>query len=312
MSLPQQIEQVREVVHSVKEDFSKLAEIHGAVHFDREASFALQILKENDYLARTAMGNVDSLKRAVLNVAAVGLTLNPVHKLAYLLPRKGKVCLDVSYRGLIYLATDVGGIKWAHAEIVKEHDEFVLQSIGTAPVHKFSPFKDRGQIVGAYCVAKTHDGEFLVTVMSFDEIKSIRNRSESWKAYEKDNQKLNPWVTDESEMIKKTVIKRAYKTWPMVNTRRVDDAVSLSNEVDPIDLLPQIAPTQDPAKNERVDQIREMIRVLGKEESAFIVHSSRTFKRKIEKLEDLTDSEIKRSIAMLNTMIDETLKEKNT
>jgi recombination protein RecT len=37
-------------------------------------------------------------------VAAIGITLNPASKLAYLVPRDGMVCLDISYMGLLHRA----------------------------------------------------------------------------------------------------------------------------------------------------------------------------------------------------------------
>ena len=88
MSNIQRFENLKQVVAQTQPAFDELAKIHGAVNYKREASFALQALTDNDYLASLAMGNQDSLKRAVINVAAIGLSLSPVHKLAYLVPRK--------------------------------------------------------------------------------------------------------------------------------------------------------------------------------------------------------------------------------
>lgn len=296
-----QIANIKQVVSLVEPDFNQLAKIHGAVNFKKEASFALQILKGNEYLARIAAANQDSLKTAILNVAAIGLSLSPVEKLAYLVPRKGTVCLDISYRGYVQLAVDVGSIKWAHAEIVCENDTFKLRGLGVEPLHNFEPFGERGKIVGAYCIGKTHDGDYLTSLMTWPEIESIRNRSESWKAYVKDNSKLNPWVTDESEMIKKTVIRRAYKSWPMTNTRaRFDKAIDVTSEADPIEF--NSAPAEA-LPSPKIESIRTLLATLEKTEEAYVAHLSTIYNRKISSVEELTEMEMDKAIAMLESFV---------
>ena len=306
MSNVERYENVRQLVKMVEPEFNRLAQIHGAVNFEREASFALQALKDNSYLAQIAMADQDSLKRAIINVAAVGLSLSPVHKLAYLIPRDKKVCLDISYRGFVQLAVDVGSIKFAHAEIVCENDTFELRGLGQEPIHKFQPFGLRGKIVGAYCVAKTHDGEYLTTAMTIDEIYAVRARSSSWRAYVKDNTKTNPWVTDESEMIKKTVIRRAYKSWPMTDTRkRLDKAIDVSAEVDPIDFnAPPAIPAAQSSRDASFAEIRELLVELQREESKYVEHLKNVCRRDIKRLEDLTEMEISQQMVMLSSWVD--------
>lgn len=184
------------------------------LNFEVEAGFAVQQLESNDYLLKIAMSNRQSVVNAVTNVAAIGISLNPARKQAYLVPRDSKVCLDISYIGLTDLATQSGSIVWAKAELVYEADNFQMGEPGTMPTHKFNPFsKERGQVIGAYCVVKTPSGEFLCDAMSIEEIHAIRDRSSAWKAYKSKGVSC-PWATDPGEMCKKTVIKRASKMWP--------------------------------------------------------------------------------------------------
>ncbi|EON5390422.1 recombinase RecT, partial [Escherichia coli] len=63
----------------------------------KESQFAIQQFQKNDFLAKTAQANLPSARNAIINVAAIGITLNPSSKLAYLVPRGGAVCLDISY-----------------------------------------------------------------------------------------------------------------------------------------------------------------------------------------------------------------------
>jgi len=190
-----------------------------SLNFEREAGFAIQILTANDYVSKLAAGDRQSVVNAVTNIAAIGISLNPAKKQAYLVPRKGKICLDISYMGLIDLAVQTGSIQWAQADLVYAHDAFTLNGFDKPPTHSFNPFsKERGNIVGAYVVVKTQSGDYLTDCMSVDEINAIKNRSESVKAG-----KSSPWDTDYGEMSKKTVVKRAYKYWP--KSDRLDQAI---------------------------------------------------------------------------------------
>lgn len=50
----------------------------------KECQFAIQLFQRNDKLAQTAISNPVSAQNAIINVAAVGISLNPASKLAYL------------------------------------------------------------------------------------------------------------------------------------------------------------------------------------------------------------------------------------
>jgi recombination protein RecT len=213
-------------IYGVRDTFaSVLTDKH--LSFEKEAGFAIQTITANDYLFKIATSNRQSVINAVTNIAAIGISLNPAKKQAYLVPRDGRVCLDISYMGLMDLAIQSGSILWGQAELVHDADKFALNGFDKPPRHERNPFsKDRGALVGAYVVVKTSTGDYLTTCMSIDEVFDIRNRSSAWKAWV-DKKRSCPWVTDEGEMIKKTVIKRAYKMWP--KTDRLDTAVHYLN-----------------------------------------------------------------------------------
>jgi len=257
--------QLKEIVYSTENKFSELCAIHGATNFKQEALFALQSLNSNDYLAKVSLQNKASLTSAVLNVAAIGLTLNPAQKLAYLVPRMGKVCLDISYIGLAKLATDSGAVAWVQAELVKERDEFVYNGVGKLPTHRMDPFSERGEVKGVFCVVRIATGEYLTTVMSLQECHAIRDRTEAYKAYASGKTKSCPWVTDEGEMLKKTVIRRASKLWP--KSERLQQAIDAINEHEGINFAQEQNPVRERCvetvdyqkQNDLVDRIKAII-----------------------------------------------------
>lgn len=190
-----------------------------SINFEREAGFAIQSLSGSDFAMKVAISNRQSVINAVTNIAAIGISLNPAKKQAYLVPRDGKICLDISYMGLMDLAMATGSVKWAQAAIVYSADSFKLNGYDKPPEHSFDPFsQDRGQIVGVYVVVKTADGEYLTHTMTINDVYAIRDRSSAWKSG-----RSCPWKTDEGEMIKKTCVKQAYKYWP--KTDRLETAI---------------------------------------------------------------------------------------
>ncbi|EEY8097974.1 recombinase RecT, partial [Escherichia coli] len=140
----------------------------------KESQFAIQQFQKNDFLAKTAQANLPSARNAIINVAAIGITLNPSSKLAYLVPRGGAVCLDISYMGLLHLAQVTGAIQWGQCKLVYEKDIYESNGIDCAPTHKYNPFVDRGARIGGYCVVKTSEGDYLTEEMSNREIEVIR------------------------------------------------------------------------------------------------------------------------------------------
>lgn len=208
-------------IAEAKASFLEIAQAEGnLVSYKKEAIFAMQAIERNDSLMKSSR---QSIRDAVINVASIGLSLNPALQLAYLLPRDGICCLDISYRGLLKLATDSGSIRYATAEVVRSHDHFVWKSRFELPDHEYSPFasdEERGPIIGVYAAAKTHDGEWLVEPMSREEIERVKAASKA---------KRQPaWDQWYGEMAKKAAIKRAQKTWP--RTERLAKAVHVLNE----------------------------------------------------------------------------------
>lgn len=236
-----------EIIDKTKGDFQKIAPL--GVNFEAERGYAIQLLQNNEYLMKAAQQNGISLAQAMKNVAAIGLSLNPAKKQAYLIPRNvkvgnqwvTKVFLEPSYMGLCDIAIGIGAIAWVQAKCVYSSDVFCDNGPGEKPTHTYNAFDSfvkRGDFVGCYCVAKTRDGDFLTTTMNAEQIYSIRDRSEAYK-----RSKQGPWVSDFEEMAKKTVLRQAFKTWPKgEHMDRLEQAINLSNDNEGIEFVtaPQV------------------------------------------------------------------------
>jgi len=202
----------------------------------KEISFALQHLDKNKSLQGCTP---ESKLKSVVNIASIGLTLNPVAKEAYLVPRwnstiKGmECCLEPSYIGLVKLLTDTGSIESIICQIVYRNDKFSFNIADSLNPISHSPTlvkSERGDMLGAYALATLPNGKKQAEWMDVSEINDIRDRSESWKAYSAGKISTCVWLTDYTEMARKTVIRRIYKYLPRTEKmERVDNAIAIDN-----------------------------------------------------------------------------------
>lgn len=276
-----------------------------SVTWAKESQFAIQYFQRNDYLAKTALSNPISTQNAIINVAAIGISLNPAQKLAYLVPRKGAICLDISYMGLMHIAQQSGAIKWCQSAIVRKNDQFRREGLDRPPVHIYNDFdteEQRGEIVGAYVVIKTDEGDYLTHTMRIDAIYAIRDRSEAWKKYKQDSSKKCPWVTDEEQMILKTVVKQAAKYWP--RRERLDAAIDHVNTEgqEGINFSSERQPERDvtPVTDSTLQEINDLLIAMDKTwDEDLLPLCSRIFKREILESSVLTETEAVKALGFL-------------
>lgn len=205
---------------------------------NRELSFANQAIASDQYLQKCGK---QSLAAAVVNIANIGLTLNPIAKEACLIARLNRKTNDYEatlmpmYPGLVKLATQAGGVTAIITNVVYENDQFEIDLVDNInPVKSHRPElrkSKRGDKLGAYSIATLADGRRQAEWMDIEDIRGIRDQADSWKN-EKGRQ-YSPWFRFEDEMIRKTVLKRLCKYLPRTNNatqKYFDAAVDLDNQ----------------------------------------------------------------------------------
>ncbi len=263
-----------------------------SIKWDKESQFCIQIIQGNDYLESIANKNLISFQNAIINVAAIGISLNPAKKHAYLVPREGKVCLDISYMGLLHIATSGGSIIWGQAKIVYSNDTYQNQGLTKEPMHHYNAFCDRGDAIGCYCTVKLPNGDFMTEEMDRETIHGIRNRSKGYASG-----KNSPWKTDELEMWRKTVVKRASKYWP--DNSRLDKAIDVLNNDSDEGLSTSEPVDVTPINFDDVDTLTDAISDAGRTQEQFCQWASSTFKRSVKELTELYQSEFDKSLNMV-------------
>jgi recombination protein RecT len=206
----------------------------GMLDFSAEARFALMAMSNSQQLLKC---DPETVKDSMVHLAAMGLSLNPAAQQAALIPRwntkKGGLDCTASpqYRGLMKLATDTGLITNITAEVVFrcEEDSFDVD-LGSNPFLKHKPKlfaspEEReidlaqlevNRMIGCYCIAHLRDSEHPhITVMDLTEVLAVANASDAFNPRKQGRKPSGPWVYWPGEMVKKAVIRRASKQWPL-------------------------------------------------------------------------------------------------
>jgi recombination protein RecT len=211
----------------------------------------------NDDKLRSA--KPESLLRAAVSIAALGLVTDPQLGEAYLIAdRNGDVQQRIGYRGLIKLAHQAD-VPTVYAEAVHDNDHFELITGTTRRIdHKPLLKGDRGEAFLYYAVASDADGNVDFEYMTVAEVRRIRDtKSDGWKAFKSGKIKSTPWSTDEGEMSKKTVLRRLLKRVKMSS----DKADALARALDAEDAaengagLKDITPAQQQAPARTSDEL---------------------------------------------------------
>ena len=209
----------------------------GHMSADRMARVALTAMTRTPKLAECTQA---SFFKCLLDLSAWGL--EPDGRRAHLIPYGKECTLVLDYKGIVELAFRSGYVKSIHSDCVHGGDLFTLDC---GKIRHHSPWswrmdhekpESQGDVIGAYCIVELKDGASHHEVMTRQEIDGIRKRSKAGNA--------GPWVSDFSEMAKKTVFRRASKWLPL--SAEVQEAFEKD-----ADSLPAIKPQQ--SKVESVD-----------------------------------------------------------
>ncbi len=185
---------------------------------ERLSRVALGELRTNPKLLEC---NPASLMSAIVKASQLGLEVGSAMGHAYLVPYKTECTLIIGYRGMIALARRSGEIQSITARVVYARDTFELEyGLEEKLRHIPSTDEDPGPVTHVYAVAKLRDGGIQYEVMTRAEVEAIRKRSRAGQ--------YGPWVTDWSEMARKTVMRRLFKYLPM----SIEMADAMSAEAD--------------------------------------------------------------------------------
>ena len=234
----------------VKQSFVEMA---GEKNYLREIILAYQIVKGSESLQKCS---TESIRSAIINVALVGATLNPALQQAFLVPRKGKACLDISFRGMVKIATGSGVVLDIDATVVYDKDKFFYEQ-GLNPILNHIPSldDDHGKFKFVYAIATLANGIKKFIVLNEQEIEKVKATSAA---------RSGPWIDWYEEMARKTAVKKLFKLLPATETMAY--AVSVVNEHEGLEKEPSNAeklqerfkPQNDVQDAQVVEEVKSM------------------------------------------------------
>jgi len=192
-----------------------------------------------------------SFMGALFQSAQLGLEPSNGLGYAWLIPYGHDVTFVLGYRGLLELARRSGEISelYAYPVYAADHFNFTLglhRNIDHQPAVDGEPVDKN--LVAVYAVAKFRDGGEDFEVMTRGQVDAIRKRSKAGGS--------GPWVTDYSEMARKTVLKRLCKRLPLaVESQRAiatDETIKTTLAAD-MTQVPDASETKDVFAEQIVD-----------------------------------------------------------
>lgn len=246
----------------------------------QERIFLEQHLRQNPEL-QTCIP--ETIVEAYIACAGMGLSLNPLHKHVYLIPRgvsKGsdvKICYaSPSYMGMIHCAIESGHIRQFVAEVVFEGDHFNYRGPMQLPEHSAVLNNDKRQekhAIGVYTVARLHDGGIQVSYM--DRVQILRARAMS--------DRPNALMWDEKafwhEGWKKTAIRRAWKTLPRSTSMfHVEQTLDEHEGID-FDSLKDVTPAEEipVVSTSQIRSLAKQIETAGHDPDKWLQRIARRF-----------------------------------
>lgn len=213
---------LRNLIESRVDDIRRALPAATGMTPERLAMVAYTLVRTNPALAGCTP---QSLLGALMTTAQLGLEPGPLQHVYYI-PRWNKkvganeVNFQIGYKGMIELARRAGvQIKTRN---VYENDEFVIEfGFDDKVVHK-PALRDRGDVIGYYLTA-TWDGGAYIGWMNLDDINARRARSQSADS--------GPWKTDFDAMSRKSLVRAAFDSNQIPQTRAVAQAINADETV---------------------------------------------------------------------------------
>lgn len=158
--------------------------------------------------------------------------------------------------GILKKVRNSGELASIDALLVHVNDRFTYRpGVDDVPIHEVDWFGDRGQVLGAYAVARLKSGASFVEIMNRQQIEQVRAVSRA--------KTDGPWDAWWGEMARKTVLRRLAKRLPMSTDI---EAEFERDETMAADVAASVMAAPAPAPVSRLDALEQRLGIAGSDD----------------------------------------------
>lgn len=189
-------------------------------NFDQWTKRAIIEVSQNKELREFIQSSQDAKNQFFVKLskaAQIGLQIGGTRPHVYFINHKGSLRMDITKEGIAHACVHgPQGVLRYSPELMKvyQKDEFKInQSKGTFE-HEFTPFGDRGKLMGFFMVLEYKQGKIEIPHISIEKVLKIKDSYSNVEYY---NQKTNKtetssvWKKSEDEMLEKIAVKQLLK-----------------------------------------------------------------------------------------------------
>lgn len=217
---------------------------------DRYMRMYLQIAQ--GLLSNQYVKNKSSILTCMFNAVKLGLNPDPVFGEIYFIPYSGEVTYQIGYKGMIELSRRTGTVSDVAMYQVFAKDEFDFYEDEKGQHFKYRPSidKERGSEICCISIVSFKDGTRSAHYMESERINNIKKIVLA-------RTPKSPWANElyESEMRKKTCLRRHWKTLP--KSSEISHALEYEESIERGEILKQKHPEIEGIIEELVEKSQQ-------------------------------------------------------
>jgi recombinational DNA repair protein RecT len=209
MEEPKKLQTIESMVLEKSDKIKEVAVESVRQNFDQWTKRAIIEVSQNKELREFIQSSQDTKNQFFVKLAKaaqIGLQIGGTRPHVYFINMKGSLRMDITKDGFAHSCVHgPQGVLQNVPELIKvyEKDKFSINQAKGTYEHEFSPFGDRGKLLGYFMVLNYRDGHTEIPHIGYEKVVKIKNNFS--------NVDSPAWKKSEDEMLEKIAVKQLLK-----------------------------------------------------------------------------------------------------